>query len=225
MSFFNLTDAQLAFMLKGALSTLELSVAGALGGALIGLPVALMLVSSRGVVLGLSRAYVHILQGIPLPVAMFVAYFGIGLFGFDVLPVIAASVALAINAGAYLAEIWKGAILAVPATQWEAGESLALSYMQRMRYVILPQALRISVPPTVGFIVSLIKNTSYAVVIGMGELTYSSRMVNNTTFEPFLIFTLAAGVYFLLCYPVARISVHLERAGRFGARSTGDSTQ
>ncbi|GAB5097109.1 amino acid ABC transporter permease [Caballeronia sp. LP006] len=222
---FNLTDAQLAYMLKGTLATVELSVAGAVGGAIIGLPVALLLVSGRGIALRLGRAYVTVMQGIPLPVAMFVVYFGIGLFGFDVLPVIAASVALAVNAGAYLAEIWKGAILAVPATQWEAGESLALSYLQRMVHVILPQALRISVPPTVGFVVALIKNTSYAVVIGMSELTYTSRMVNNTTFEPFVIFTLAAGVYFILCYPVARMSVRLERMGRFGARLGKDSTQ
>ncbi|WP_250511711.1 amino acid ABC transporter permease [Caballeronia sp. GACF4] len=222
---FNLTDAQLAYMLKGTLATVELSVAGAVGGAIIGLPVALLLVSGRGIALRLGRAYVIVMQGIPLPVAMFVVYFGIGLFGFDVLPVIAASVALAVNAGAYLAEIWKGAILAVPATQWEAGESLALSYLQRMVHVILPQALRISVPPTVGFVVALIKNTSYAVVIGMSELTYTSRMVNNTTFEPFVIFTLAAGVYFILCYPVARMSVRLERMGRFGARLGKDSTQ
>lgn len=210
---FHLTVAQYGYLLKGALATLELSIAGSLGGAIVGLPVALMLVSGGRITRALCRTYVLALQGIPLPVAMFVVYFGIGLFGFDVLPVIAASVALAINAGAYLADIWRGAISAVPLTQWEAAESLALSYPQKMIHVILPQALRISIPPTVGFLVALIKNTSYAVVIGMAELTYSSRIVNNTTFEPFVIFTIAATIYFLICFPVSWLSARLERSG------------
>lgn len=210
---FHLTAAQYGFLLKGALATIELSVAGAVGGAIIGMPVALWLVSGGRFARTLCRIYVLALQGVPLPVAMFVVYFGIGIFGFDVLPVIAASVALAVNAGAYFGDIWRGAIAAVPATQWEAAESLALSYAQKMIHVILPQALRISIPPTVGFIVALIKNTSYAVVIGMDELTYSSRIVNNTTFEPFLIFTIAAAIYFLICFPVSRLSARLERAG------------
>jgi len=213
----NLTDAQLGYMLKGALATIELSGAGAVGGALIGLPIALLLVSGGRVSRVVCRAYVHAFQGIPLPVAMFVVYFGIGIFGFDVLPLIAASLALAVNAGAYLGDIWRGSILAVPGTQWEAAESLALSYAQKMINVILPQALRISIPPTVGFVVALIKNTSYAVVIGMAELTYSSRIVNNTTFEPFVIFSLAAAIYFLICFPVSRLSARLERSG-FGSR-------
>ncbi|TDV33854.1 amino acid ABC transporter membrane protein 2 (PAAT family) [Paraburkholderia caballeronis] len=208
----NLTNAQIGYLGRGALATVELSIAGAAGGAMIGLPTALMLVSGGRFARLFSRAYVHIAQGIPLPVAMFVVYFGIGLLGFDVLPVIAASVALAVNAGAYLGDIWRGAILAVPHTQWEASESLALNYAQRMLYVILPQALRIAIPPTVGFLVALIKNTSYAVVIGMAELTYSARILNNTTFEPFVIFTLAAGVYFVICFPVSRFSMRLERA-------------
>jgi polar amino acid transport system permease protein len=206
----NLTEPQIAYVLKGAVATLELSVAGAVGGSLLGLPTALALVSRRRMLVTVARAYVLALQGIPLPVTMFVAYFGIGLLGFNVLPVLAASFALAINAGAYLGEIWKGSINAVPLTQWEASESLAMTYIQRMIYVILPQAARISIPPTVGFLVALIKNTSYSVVIGMAELTYSARVINNTTFEPFVIFTFAAAIYFCICFPISRLSMKLE---------------
>jgi polar amino acid transport system permease protein len=209
----NLTDAQIGYMLKGALATIELSVAGTVGGAIIGLPVALLLISGGRISQTICRTYMFVLQGIPLPVAMFVVYFGIGIFGFDLLPVIAASVALAVNAGAYFGDIWRGAISAVQATQWEAAESLALTYPQKMIHVILPQALRISIPPTVGFIVALIKNSSYAVVIGMPELTYTARIVNNTTFEPFVIFSFAAAIYFLICFPVSRFSARLERSG------------
>jgi polar amino acid transport system permease protein len=145
---------------------------------------------------------------------MFVVYFGMSIGGYTVPVLVAAALALTVNAAAYLGEIWRGSIESVPSTQWEASESLALSYVQRMQYVILPQALRISIPPTVGFVVALVKNTSYAVVIGMSELTYTSRVVNNTTFQPFVIFTIAAGLYFMMCYPLSVLSLRLERIVR-----------
>jgi polar amino acid transport system permease protein len=210
--FFHLSASQIGYILVGTAWTILLSVIGTVGGFIVGLPVALARVSKRRWIRWVSSIYVQINQGIPLPVTMFLAYFGISIFGVNVSTVIAASLALVLNSAAYLGEIWKGSINAVPPTQAEAAESLALTYSQRMIYVILPQAVTISIPPTVGFVVGLVKNTSYAVVIGMAELTYSARVVNNTTFEPFVIFTLAAALYFLICYPLSRLSLRLERA-------------
>jgi polar amino acid transport system permease protein len=90
-------------------------------------------------------------------------------------------------------------------------ECLALSPVKTAMHVILPQAARLAVPPTVGFLVQIVKNSSYAVVIGFFDLTYSARVVNNSTFEPFIIFTIAAIIYFAMCYPLSRLAARLER--------------
>ncbi|CAN7696199.1 amino acid ABC transporter permease [Caballeronia sp. LjRoot29] len=211
---FNLTPEQFFYIFRGAGWTIVLSMLGVAGGVLLGIPIALARVSRHTWLKRASGLYVQINQAIPLPVTMFVVYFGISIGGYTVPVLVAAALALTVNAAAYLGEIWRGSIESVPSTQWEASESLALSYVQRMQYVILPQALRISIPPTVGFVVALVKNTSYAVVIGMSELTYSSRVVNNTTFQPFVIFTIAAGLYFMMCYPLSVLSLRLERIVR-----------
>jgi polar amino acid transport system permease protein len=209
-----LTFDHLLFIFKGAGWTILLSVLGFIGGAIVGMPVALARSSHK---IWLARGvgfFVQLVQGVPLPVIMFVAYFGISISGFDLPALAAAGLALTAYAGAYLGEIWKGCIQAVPRTQWEAAECLALTPAQTAAYVILPQAGRIAIPPTVGFLVQIVKNSSYAVVIGFFDLTYSSRVVNNSTFEPFMVFTIAALIYFAMCYPLSQLAARLERKYR-----------
>ena len=92
----------------------------------------------------------------------------------------------------------------------------ALSYLQQLRLVILPQALRIAIPPTVGFLVQLVKGTSLASIIGFAELTRAAQMVNNATFRPFIVYGLVAAIYFMLCWPLSAYSRRLER--RLGQR-------
>jgi polar amino acid transport system permease protein len=118
---------------------------------------------------------------------------------------------MTLYSSAYLGEIWRGCIQAVPKTQWEAGECLALTNTQRFVFVILPQALRMAVPPTVGFLVQIVKNTSYAVVIGFFDLTYSAKVINNSTFMPFTVFTIAALIYFAICFPMSVMARRFER--------------
>lgn len=209
--FLNITPEQWVYLFRGAGFTVLLSLIGIAGGCVVAAPIALARVSKRAWLRNLSGGLVFVVQGIPLPVTMFVVYFGISIINFKVPVLIAAGAAMTVNASVYFGEIWKGAIQSVPRTQWEAGDSLALTYFQRMRYVILPQALLIATPPSVGFMVALIKNTSYAVVIGAAELTYSSRIVNNSTFQPFVIFTIAAVIYFAICFPLSVASEKLER--------------
>ena len=122
---------------------------------------------------------------------------------------------MTIYVSAYLGEIWRGCVEAVPRTQWEAAECLALTRWQRLRLVILPQALRIATPPTVGFLVQIVKNTSLASVVGFVELTRAGQVINNSMFEPFLVFMLIAALYFALCYPLSRWS---RRPGERGSR-------
>jgi polar amino acid transport system permease protein len=132
----------------------------------------------------------------------------------------AAALALTLYASAFLGEIWRGCIQAVPREQWEAARALALGYRSQLQSVILPQATRIALPPTAGFLVQLLKGTSLASIIGFTELTRAAAVVNNATFRPLLVYGTVAGLYFILCWPLSMLSNHLERRlERAGART------
>ena len=201
------------FLLMGAWGTLQLSALAFIGGGLIGLAVALARVSPAKAVRMAAAGYIQVIQGTPLLVLMGVCFFGPNIAGIGSVPALAAAaLAITIYASAFLGEIWRGCIQAVPRSQWEAAECLALTRIERMRRVILPQALRIATPPTVGFLVQIIKNTSIAsLVVGYAELSYNAKVLNNSTFQPFLYFGCAVVLYFILCYPLSRWSRALER--------------
>jgi polar amino acid transport system permease protein len=206
-----LNHYHLLFLAQGAMWTIVLSLIALVGGGLVGFAVALCRVSSNASLRVATSGYVQLIQGTPLLVLMFLSYFGLAAIGLKLSPLAAAGASLTIYVGAYLGEIWRGAIQSVPRPQWEAAEGLALSRTQRMFKVILPQAIRIATPPTVGFMVQIIKNTSLASVVGFVELARSGQIINNSLFEPFLIYSIIAVVYFALCYPVSRLSRRLER--------------
>ena len=129
--------------------------------------------------------YVHLFQGTPLLMQIFLAYFGIGLLGYDVSPWVSASVALTLYTSAFLTEIWNGCVNAIPKGQWEAAASQAMNLNEQLCHVILPQALRIAIPPTVGFVVQVVKATALSSVIGFVELTKAGTMITNATYKPF----------------------------------------
>jgi polar amino acid transport system permease protein len=156
-------------------------------------------------------AYVQVFQGTPLLMQLFLAYFGLGLFGINVSPWVAASFALTLYTSAFLTEIWRGCVNAVNKGQWEASSALALNLREQLRYVIGPQALRVAVPPTVGFLVQVIKGTALASVIGFIELTKAGTMITNATFRPFTVYACLALMYFALCYPISAYAKSLER--------------
>ena len=188
-----------------------LSLIAFVGGSVLGLAIALMRVSKSAVVRGVASGYIQLIQGTPLLIVLFLSYFGLGIIGLKLVPLVAAGISLTLYAGAFLGEIWRGCIEAVPKTQWEASDCLGLNRVQQYTYVILPQAVKIAIPPTVGFMVQIVKNTSLASVIGFVELARAGQIVNNSTFEPFVIFTCVAAIYFALCYPLSVASRTLER--------------
>jgi polar amino acid transport system permease protein len=192
-----------------------LSLVALIGGGLVGLLVALARISPREGVRIAATGYVQLIQGMPLLVIMFVTYFGLPTVGVTISPLVAAGVSLTLNVSAYLGEIWRGAIQSVPKPQWEAAECLALTRTQRMVRVIFPQAVKIATPPTVGFTVQIIKNTSLASVVGFVELARSGQIINNSLFQPFIVYLIIAAVYFCLCYPISRLSRSLERRSGF----------
>lgn len=203
----------LMFLLNGVVWTLVLTAMAFVGGGIVGFLVALGRITPSRAVRMLTAAYVQLIQGTPLLVIMFIIYFGLPTLGFSITPLFAAGISLTIYVSAYLGEIWRGCLESVPKAQWEAAECLALSRLQRMFKVILPQAIRIATPPTVGFSVQIVKNTSLASVVGFVELTRAGQLINNSIFEPFLIYLIVAALYFCLCFPLSAFSQRLERMG------------
>lgn len=210
MADFSLWDI-LRNLLMALRWTVVLSLIAFVGGGLVG-GLLLFLRLRGGKALDRAvRLYVQLFQGTPLLMQLFLAYFGIALFGIDVSAWTAASVALTLYTSAFLTEIWRGCVASIPKGQWEASGSLALSFGEQMRHVILPQAVKIAIAPTVGFLVQVIKGTALASVIGFVELTKAGSMISNATFKPFVVFSCVALLYFVLCFPVSLYAKTLER--------------
>ena len=198
-------------LLLAARWTVGLSLIAFVGGGIVGLA---LLLARLAKVPGAQRgvaAYVQLFQGTPLLMQLFLAYFGMALLGFETSVWTAAAVALTLYTSAFLAEIWRGCVASIPKGQWEASASLALSFGEQMRHVVLPQAVRIATAPTVGFLVQVVKGTALASVIGFIELTKAGGMISNATFKPFVVFSCVALLYFALCFPISLFAKHLER--------------
>jgi polar amino acid transport system permease protein len=205
------TSVHVYYLLDAAKWTILLSLLAFAGGAVLGMTLALARVSRLRVLQLLAAAYIQLVQGTPLLILLFLSYFGLSILGYRLSPIVAAGLSLTLYAGAFLGEIWRGCIQAVPRTQWEASDCLGLNRFQQYAYVILPQATRIAIPPTVGFMVQIVKSTSLASIIGFVELSRAGQIVNNSTFEPFFVFTCVAAIYFAMCYPLSVSSRYLER--------------
>ena len=199
------------YLLFAARWTLALTAIAFTGGGLLGLFVMVLRVLPLRPAQWLAIGYIQTIQGTPLLGQLFLFSFGFSIFGYDVSPWVAAGAALSIYASGFLAEIWRGCVQAIPKTQWEASAALGLSFLEQLRYVILPQALRIAIPPTVGFLVQVVKNTSLASAIGFIELTRAGQIVNGATFQPFVVYVCVAAIYFAMCFPLSLWSQHLER--------------
>ncbi|MCS3467835.1 polar amino acid transport system permease protein [Pseudomonas sp. JUb42] len=198
-------------LLTGLQWTLALSLVAFIGGGLIGLAVMTARISEKALPRRLARVYIELFQGTPLLMQLFLVFFGVALIGFDISPWVAAALALTLFTSAYLAEIWRGCVESIANGQWEASASLALTPFEQLRYVILPQALRIAVAPTVGFSVQVVKGTAVTSIIGFTELTKTGSMLANATFQPFMVYGFVALGYFLLCYPLSLSARYLER--------------
>lgn len=203
-------EAEFLFLLTGLKWTVLLSLVGFVGGGVFGLAVALMRTSGIAPLERGTAGYIALFQGTPLLMQLFLAFFGVALFGIDVSPWTAASLALTFYTSAFLLDIWNGSIRALPKGQWEASRCLGLTFGQTLFRVVAPQALRIGIAPTVGFAVQVIKGTALASIIGFIELTKAGTMLTNVTYQPFKVFALVALGYFILCYPLSRYSRYLE---------------
>src|SRR5271170_7842550 len=204
--------AEFLYLLKAIPWTLLLSLGALGGGGIVGILVAILRIAPFRPLRWLAIFYIELFQGTPVLMQLFVTYYGLAvLFDIRVGAWPAVLLAFTLYSGAFLGEIWRGSIQAIPRPQWEAAECLSLSFPKQLWYVILPQAARISIPPTVGFAVQLIKSTSIAAIIGFVELTRAGQLMTNATFRPMIVYPIVAALYFILCWPLSLLAQTLER--------------
>ncbi|MBP0583363.1 amino acid ABC transporter permease [Labrys sp. LIt4] len=205
------------FLLHGLTWTAGLSVLTFVCGGVFGLVFALGRALGPRWLKAIVAVYIQLVQATPLLIVVFLVFYGLSFLGLYFPPFAAAAISLTMYATAYLADIWRGCIEAIPRTQWEAADSLALTPVQKLRYVILPQAMRIALGPTAGFMVQVVKNTSVTALIGFVELTRAGQLLNNMTFQPFHVFLTVAVMYFAVCYPLSWWSEALKERKHAGA--------
>ncbi len=204
--------SELLFIVSAVQWTLVLSIIAMLGGLILGFSTAVLRTSRRRVLRWIAIGYIQLFQGTPVLIQLFLVFYGVAvLFNIQVNAWISVIIAFTLYSGAFLGDIWRGSIEAIPRSQTEAATSLGLSPFQTLWLVILPQAFRISIPPTVGFSIQLVKSTSISAIIGFVELTRAGQLMTNATFEPLFVYPIVALLYFLICWPLSLLGRHLER--------------
>jgi polar amino acid transport system permease protein len=206
-----LGPAQASLLLEGIKWTLFLSAMGFIGGGVGGFLIALCRTAENPVLRTAATGFIEAFRGTPLLMQLFLAYYGLALLDLSPSAWVAVAIGLTLNASAFLGEIWRGSIQAIPKGQAEAAAALGLHYWPRMIHVIIPQAFKISVPATIGFLVQLVKGTSLAAIVGFTELSRTGQMLANITYRPLLVYSIVAALYFLICWPISLWGKMMER--------------
>lgn len=217
MSLRDFGPNELMFLIMATRWTILLALIAFAGGGVIGLLVAALRVAPLPPLRWLAAGYIQFFMGTPILIQLFMAYYGSSLLGFRPDPWAAAAVTFSLNGGAFFGEIFRGSIDAVPKGQWEASTALGFRFLPTLRLVILPQAVRLMLPPTVGFMVQIVKTTSVASLIGLTELARAATQINTVTFQPVLVFGTVSLIYFMLCWPLSLYAGYLERRVGEGA--------
>lgn len=201
----------LPFLLKGAIWTVVLSLGGMFFGLLLGFGLALLRRSQHLLLRGVARLYISFFRGTPLLVQLFVIYYGLPELGIQLDPLPAALIGFSLNMAAYTAEIIRSAIGAIDRGQWEAAASIGMTPLQTLRRAILPQALRIALPPLGNSFIALVKDTSLAATIQVPELFRQAQLITARTFEIFSLYLTAALLYWILASLLSTVQERLER--------------
>ena len=201
----------LPYLVKGAVQTVWMSLTTIALGTLIGLVLGFVAVSRFRFLRGLIDAYIFLIRGIPILVLMFITYYAFPAVGYRVSSYTAVVVALVAYAGAFYTDIVRGALLSVPRGQLEAGKSMGISGKWIVLDILLPQAVKPSIPPWLNTSIVMVKSTSYAVIVGAWELTYASKEIVERTLATFEIFGAVMLFYFVICFPLSLLARRLER--------------
>lgn len=198
-------------LLSGAITgTIPLTVLSFAAGLVLALAVALMRLSHRRVLALTARAYVSVVRGTPLLVQLFIIFYALPSLGIVIDPFPSAVIAFSINVGGYASEAIRAAILAVPRGQWEAAQTVGMGYRMTMRRVVLPQALRVAVPPLSNTFISLVKDTSLASTIMVTEMLRKAQAIAAPTYAFLELYSLAAVIYWLICLVLSAGQTRLE---------------
>jgi His/Glu/Gln/Arg/opine family amino acid ABC transporter permease subunit len=211
----------LLLLRRGLPTTLQLSALAFCASVIIGFLLGLLRFHKVPIVRWPVSLYVDTMRGLPFIMILFIVYHIIPLLvEFKITEMTAALCALVMHEGAYFTEIIRASLDSIPKHQAEASKALGFNYFQRMRYVILPQAVRLTLPPAASETVLLIKNTAVVSVIGLMELTRIGRVQMQTNLQPFLTFAIVGVIYFMVCYPMLRLSTWLEEKIAKGIRQS-----
>jgi His/Glu/Gln/Arg/opine family amino acid ABC transporter permease subunit len=200
----------LPYLLTGALVTLKITGATLVVAGLVGLVLALMQRSQLRLVGAVASAYVEIMRSVPVLTTLFVIYFGLASIGIQLPSFVAAVVGLGLLGAAYMAEIIRAGIGAVHQGQREAAMSLGMTPAQAMRFIVLPQALRVIVAPTANYTIGLLKDTAIVSTVAAPELLFAAKTLVSQTILPMHVYLLTAGIYLTMSWPLARLAHHLE---------------
>lgn len=211
--FEGLGAQHLTLIWHGALVTVQICALSVFFGGILGIVIGLMSTAPVRALRWVAALYVAVIRGIPVLLIIFFVYFGIPLLapGSSLSEYWAAVIALSVFASAYIGELVRGSIQAIPNGQFEAADALGLAYVQRMRWVILPQAARVVVPPGVGFLVVLMKDSSLVAVIGLIELTRAGNVVSSLTADAITTYLIVGACYFVICYALSSLGRRYER--------------
>ncbi|WP_282940843.1 amino acid ABC transporter permease [Paenibacillus sp. RC67] len=195
----------------GFIVTCKLSITAIVLGTLAGLIVSMAKTSGAKWLKAPFEAYIQLFRGSPLLIQLFMFYFGLSYVGVNINVFEATTIVFTLYSGAYIAEIFRAGIESIPKGQFEAAKALGFSYLLLMSKIILPQTLKVALPPLIGFYITLIKDTSIASVVGYVELLNQGKAIMNISGKPFEILLCISLVYFILCYPLSLFVTWMER--------------
>ncbi|WP_036841956.1 amino acid ABC transporter permease [Pontibacillus marinus] len=199
--YINIAESSFLPLLKGALVySIPMAIISFIIGITIAVLTALFRISGIKILSGIARVYISIIRGTPLLVQLFIIFFGLPRVGINLDPLTAGIIGFSLNTGAYASEIIRAAILSIPKGQWESSYSIGMSYVQSLRRIILPQATRVSIPPLSNSFISLVKDTSLASTITVAEMFRKSQEIVANTYEPLLLYSEAALIYWIICF-------------------------
>lgn len=201
-------------LLEGAFITIQLTIIALFIGLVIGLILALFRLSDSIILKALSTFYISAFRGTPLLVQLMIIYFALPQIGLKFTAFQSALIGLSLNEGSYMAEIFRGGIQSVPKGQTEGAKSIGMNNAKAFQRIILPQAIKISLPPMGNSAIILLKNTSLAAVITVGELMHRGELLADVTFRTLEIYIMVAVIYWILHYPLTLLVRYLENRNR-----------
>jgi len=205
-----LIDSFIPLLKAGVMFTVPLTIISFILGLIVAFTVAIIRVTNFKPLNGIVKFYVWIVRGTPLLVQLFIIFYGLPSIGIILSALVSAIIGFTLSVGAYGSEIIRAAILSVPKGQWEAAHALGLSKSQTLLYIILPQAIKVAIPPIANSFISLVKDTSLAAAVTFSDLFQVAQQITARTYEPLWLYMEAAFIYLIFCSVLTMIQSKLE---------------